>query len=327
MRPRLGIVAALLLVLAPCGSFAKDPALLSLGMEHFRDTASVAVDAAQGLTTISTEPGFVEHSGLMAMVWHDEFLTAVIDAKTGRASFAIDISNTYSGARRSYLTASLAGMQGPAAVVPTLVKTESANCSVGECIYTDHLVIPVDEALLRRLAAGYVPGKPMAFTFTLTPKRGADYRGELSNAEVAGLLARLDAYWAAARADATSDAAAAARAASDAAAALRAALEARTASLAAPPSPRRLEFGISGIEVSPSADMPNRAGVLVSAVRTESVAQRAGIITGDIVYQVGDRPTRSLGALEAAVDSLPASATVSIRLYRGLNAVTLEARF
>ena len=298
MRPHLGTLAMSLLVLAPCGSIAKDPALLSLGMEHFRDTASVDTDPARGLTTISTEPGFVEHSGLMGMVWHDEFLTAVIDAKTGRTSFRIDVSITYSGARRSYLAVSLAGMNGPTAVVPTLVGTESANCSVGECMYTDHLMIAVDEALLRHLAAAYVPGKPIPLTYTLTPKRGADYRGELSNAEIAGLLAKLDGYE-----------------------------TAPAASVEAPPSPRRLDFGISGIMVSASGDTPNRAGILVAAVSADSVAHQAGIITGDIIYQVGDRPTRSLGDLEAAVAAIPAHSTAAVRLYRGLKEVTLSARF
>lgn len=298
MRTYLGTLAMSLFVLAPCGSFAKDPPLLSLGMEHFRDTASVDADPAGGLTTISTEPGFVEHSGLVGMVWHDEFLTAVIDAKTGRTSFAIDVSITYSGARRSYLNASLAGMNGPAAVVPTLVKTESANCAVSECMYTDHLTIPVDEALLRRLAAAYVPGKPIPLTYTLTPKRGADYRGELSNAEIAGLLAKVDGYSAAPK-----------------------------ATQEAPPSPRRLDFGISGIVVSPSSDRPDRAGVLVAAVSAESVAHQAGIITGDIIYQVGDRPARSLGELEAAVAAIPAHSTAAVHIYRGLKEVTLSARF
>ncbi len=297
MRTYLGTLAMSLFVLAPCGSLAKDPALLSLGMEHFRDTASVDADPARGLTTISTEPGFVEHSGLMGMVWHDEFLTAVIDARSGRTSFRIDVSITYSGARRAYPTASLAGMSGPAAVAPTLVRTESANCAVSECMYTDHLVIPVDEALLRRLAAAYVPGKPIPLTYTLIPKRGADYRGELSDAEIAGLLAKVDGY----------------------SAAPKAAQEA--------PPPRRLDFGISGIVVSPSSDRPDRAGVLVAAVSTESVAHQAGIITGDIIYQVGDRPTRSLGDLEAAVAAIPARSTAAVRLYRGLKEVTLSARF
>ena len=298
MRTCLGTLAMSLFVLAPCGSFAKDPALLSLGMEHFRDTASVDADPVGGVTTISTEPGFVEHSGLMGMVWHDEFLTAVIDTKTGRTSFRIDVSITYSGARRSYPSASLAGMSGPASVAPTLVRTESANCAVSECMYTDHLAIPVDEALLRRLAAAYVPGRPLALIYTLTPKRGAAYRGELSNAEIAGLLAKVDDYSAAPK-----------------------------AAQQAPPSPRRLDFGISGIVVSPSSDRPDRAGVLVAAVSTESVAHQAGIITGDIIYQVGDRPTRSLGDLEAAVAAIPAHSSAAVRLYRGLKEVTLSARF
>ena len=298
MRTCLGTLAISLFVLATCPSFAKDPALLSLGMEHFRDTASVDADPAGGVTTISTEPGFVEHSGLIGMVWHDEFLTAVIDARTGRTSFRIDVSITYSGARRSYRAAGLEGMSGPALVAPTLVRTESANCAVSECMYTDHLQIPVDEALLRRLAAAYVPGRPIALTYTLTPKRGADYRGELSNAEIAGLLAKVDGYSAAPK-----------------------------AAQEAPPSPRRLDFGISGIVVSPSADRPDRAGVLVAAVSTESVAHQAGIITGDIICQVGDRPTRSLADLEAAVAAIPAHSSAAVRLYRGLKEVTLSARF
>jgi hypothetical protein len=292
-----------LFVLGPGGSFAKDPALLSLTIEHFRDTASVDTDPAKGLTTISTEPGFVEHSGLMGMVWHDEFLSSVIDARTGHTSFRIDVSVTYSGTRRSYVAASLAGMNGPTAIVPTLVKTESANCAVGECMYTDHLMIPVDEALLRRLSAAYVPGKPAALTYRLTPKRGADYRGQLSNAEIAGLLARLDGY----------ETAFSARAAS--------------APMEAPPSPRRLDFGISGIGVSASAERPDRAGVLVAAVSAQSVAHQAGIITGDIIYQVGGDPTRSLVELETAVAAIPAHSTAEVRLYRGLKEMTLAARF
>jgi hypothetical protein len=271
---------------------------MSLGMEHFRDTASVVDDPAAGLTTISTERGFVEYSGPMRMVWHDEFLTAVIDSKTGRMSFDIDVSITYNGARRSYTSANLEGMTGPRAVAPTLLKTESANCAVGECIYTDHLAIPVQEGLLRQLAAAYAPGKPALLTYKLIAKRGADYQGELSNAEIAGLLAKVDGYKAS-----------------------------PSAPSEAPPAPRRLDFGISGIVVSPSADRPDRAGVLVSAVSGGSIAQQAGIITGDIIYQIDDRPTRSLADLEAAVAAIPAHSTAPIRIFRGVKEMALKGRF
>jgi hypothetical protein len=296
-------LAVLILVAAPCASFAKDSALRTLGMEHFRDTASVSVDPAAGVTTISTEGGFIDYSGPMRMVWHQEFLSAAIDDKSARKSFQIDVSITYSGARRSYPSANLEGMGGPKAVAPTLAKTESANCAVSECIYTDHLVIPIEEALLRHLAAGYVPGNAALLTFKLIAKRGAaDYQGELSNAEVAGLLAKVDGY--------------------------SAAPQALVAAPPAPPAPRRLDFGISGIAVSPSADLPNRAGVLVSAVSGDSVARQAGIITGDIIYQIDDRATRSLADLEdAAATAGSAHSTATIRLFRGLKEVTLKARF
>jgi hypothetical protein len=299
VRTHLGALTALTLVIAPCASIAKN-ALLSLGMEHFRDTASIAVDPAGGVTTISTERGYVDYSGPMRMVWHQEFLSAVIDDKTAGKSFQIDVSTTYSGARRAYLSANLEGMGGPRAAVPTLVKTESANCAVSECIYTDHLVIPVEEALLRHIATGYVPGSPVLLTFKLIAKRGvADYQGELSNAEVAGLLAKVDGYSAA-----------------------------PPAPVATPLAPRRLDFGISGIAVSPSANLPNRTGVLVSAVSGDSVAQQAGIITGDIIYQIDDRATRSLADLEdAAAAAGSAHSTAKIRLFRGLKDVTLKARF
>lgn len=298
MKSCAAALVLLILVAAPYAPFAKDKDLRALGMEHFRDTASVAVDAAAGSTTISTERGFVDYSGPMHMVWHQEFLSAVID-KASRKSFQIDVSMTYAGARRSYASADLEGMGGPKAVAPTLVKTESANCAVGDCMYTDHLVIPVEEGLLRHIAADYASGSAALLTFKLIPKRGADYRGELSNAEVAGLLAKVDGYSAAPHATAEP-----------------------------PPAPRRLDFGISGLAVSASADLPNRAGVLVSAVSGVSIAHQAGIITGDIIYQIGDRTVRSVADLEDAAAAAGADGSpVPIRLFRGLKEVTLTARF
>jgi PDZ domain len=297
MRPYVAL-AVMLFGIAPCGSIAKNASLLSLGMEHFRDTATVADDPAKGLTTISTERGFVQSSGPMGMVWNDEFLKAVIDDKTGRKSFQIEVSTTYGGARRAYPGADLGGMGGPNTVVPTLVKTETANCATGECMYTDHLVIPIEEGLLRQLAAGYVPGKPVLSTYRLIAKGGIGYRGELSNAEIAGLLVKVDGYAAE-----------------------------PPAPPAQAPTPRRLDFGISGIVVSPSAEMPNRAGVLVAAVNGASVAQQAGIITGDIIYQIDDRPTRSLADLEAAVAASAPRTTGTIRIFRGIKEMTLKARY
>ncbi|HTV95400.1 MAG TPA: PDZ domain-containing protein [Steroidobacteraceae bacterium] len=297
------LAAFLALMLAAQGAFASRAALSSLSAEHFRDTAAVHEDPATGTTTISTEPGFVRR-GPLGTVWNDEYLTSRIDRATGRKSFQIDVSVTYSGAWRAYESASYPALEGTKTVTPTLLEREAVNCPVGECIYTEHLVIPVGEELLRHLAAGYVPGRPVLWTFRLSAKRGADYRGSLSNAEIAGLLERVDAY-------------------------AQGPVAAVTVIKPQPPAaaPRRLDLGISGLAVSPAAENPERAGVLVVAVSSGSMAQKAGIITGDIIDRFGARAIRSLADLEAAMAASAGQSKAVIHLYRGTNEMSLRLDF
>ncbi len=275
---------------------AKDPALLSLSAEHFSATASV-VEGAQA-TTISTEPGYVERSGLMGEVWHDEFLKAVIDRDSGHRAFQLDVTTTYRGARRSYKGARYPGLAESDLAPVTVLKTLSVNCATGECTYTDQLAIPVEEAVLRPIAQG-LAGRPALWTFRVIAKGAPDYQGSLSNAEVAGLLARVDAY----------------------------VQHPQPAPPPPAPAPSRLEFGITGLPVAAAPDMPNRAGVLVVGVTPGSIAQKAGIITGDIIYQFNTRSIRTLPDLEAAVAASSAQTVTRIRLYRGTESTALEARF
>jgi hypothetical protein len=290
----------LTLAWAPALSFAKESPLLALGMEHFRDTASVADDPARGETLITTERGFAETAGPMGTVWHDEFLTAVIEQKSGRKSFRIDVSLTYSGGRRTYPSANLEAMGGPKSVQPTLVRTTSTRCEVGDCVYTDQVQIPVEEEVLRRLAGSYSAGHAVVSTFRLIPKTGAAYRGKLSNAEAAGLLAKVDGY-------------------------VPGSVGARATG--APPVPQRLDLGLSGLPVSASADNPSRVGILVVQVNGGSVAEKAGIITGDIIDEVDGRPTHSLVDLETALGASAGHATAAIKIFRGQKEMTLKAHF
>jgi PDZ domain len=280
-------------------AIAKDPEPLALGAEHFTQTASVTEEAHA--TKISTERGYVERQGLMGEVWHDEFLTALIDRASGQVSYRMDVSITYRGASRSYKTAEYRGIRELETVPVTVLKRVSINCPTGECTYTESLAVPLDEALLRHLAKSYVPGKPELWKFRIVAKGGFDYRGSLSNAEIAGLLAKVDAYVqnpAAAQAPAPP-----------------------------PPPPIRLDFGVSGLPVSANAEAPNRAGVLVVGVSPGSIAQKAGIITGDIIYEFEGRAIRSPGDLQGAAAASQSHSTVRIKLYRGTEVKTLEAQF
>src|ERR1700682_5855540 len=101
MKLRIAALAPIIVLeLAAHTAFAKDSALLSLTMEHFRDTATVKDDPADATTAISTEKGFAEHKGPMRTVWNDEYLRTVIDKKTGQKSFQVHVLIIYGGRAR-----------------------------------------------------------------------------------------------------------------------------------------------------------------------------------------------------------------------------------
>jgi len=332
---------------------AKESKLLSLTMEHFRDTATVKDDLAAGTTTITTEKGFVVRTGPMRMVWNDEYLKGVIDRTTGEKSFQVIVMSIYSGNRRSYETANYQWASGPKSTPATQIRTQREACAVGDCVYTDYIAFSVDEEGLRQLAAGYVPGKPSIWAFKITTKPGPDYSGGLSNAEIAGFLAKVDqsANAPPPKANAALARNNAAAKESDAIAKENAALARENAALAKqnaelakqnaalakanPPlaaaSPAgtmpKLDLGIGGIAVAATAGQPNRAGILVSAVNGGSVAQKAGIIIGDIVYEFDGHPIKELAELDAAVAACAANSSVVIKLYRGTKKISLTARF
>jgi hypothetical protein len=285
---------------------AKDPPLLSLTVEHFRDTATVKDDPLHAKATITTENGYVEHTGPMRMVWHDEFLSAVIDQSTGQKSFQIDAEITYSGSWRSYESANYPTANGRRSVPATHISKEAANCAVGECIYTERIALPVDEQVLRQVAAGSVAAKPVVWPFQAIAKSGPAYTGGLSDAEVAGLLVKVDEY-----------------------VAKPAMAGANTSSFAnSANAPSQSDLGVSGMPVAATAEQPNRGGILIIAVNRGSVAQKSGIIVGDILYELDGHPIKTLAELQAAVVAARApGSAVPIKLYRGTEPLAVLAHF
>jgi hypothetical protein len=291
--------AALVMCCGLHGAYAADAPLLSLGMEHFRDTATVSEDRSHATTNISTQNGFAEHRGLMRTVWSDEYLNAAIDQKSGRKSFQVYAFVTYSGDLHNYRTASFRGADGPQQVPVIALGQESANCAVGPCTYTEHVAFPVDEGMLRQLAADYVPGRAALWHFKLLAKSGGEYAGALSNAEIAGLLAKVDAYdGALPLAEDTAASAALAR-----------------------------DLGVSGMPAAAAAEQPERAGIVIVAIEPGSVAHRAGLIVGDILYEFDGRPIRTLGDLSAALAASAAKPSAAARIFRGTAPQTVTVRF
>src|SRR5258707_6419312 len=148
---------------------AKDPALLSLTLEHFRDTASVKDDPVDAVTTISTDKGFAEHRGPLRTVWNDEYLTGVIDKKTGQRSFQVHAWIIYRGNWRFYETPNYQAITGPKSVPAAQISKAMDNFAPGGCMYTERPAVPVDEELLRQLAAADCPCQPPNWSDMFVP--------------------------------------------------------------------------------------------------------------------------------------------------------------
>jgi membrane-associated protease RseP (regulator of RpoE activity) len=286
----------MMLVLAVQSCLAKDAPLLSLSMEHFRDSATVMDDPIAGVTKVDTEKGFVEHHGLLGAVWNDEYLSATIDRKTDHRSFEVIATITYRGARRTYGSAQFQGAKGPVVVPVLLLKTNSVNCPTGECTYTDHISFSVEESMLRASAARPAVNKPEVWRYTVVAKSGGNFSGELSNAEIAGFLAKVDEYTGAAP------------------------------PVVRPTAAAKPELGIGGLHVEASVRLPARGGVLVTAVSPGSVADKAGIIVGDIVREIDGHPVKAPPDMQAAIAAAAADAAITIKVYRGMTEVTLAGQ-
>jgi hypothetical protein len=291
---------------------AKDPALSSLTMEHFRDTATVTENPSDGTTIISTENGYVEHTGPMRMVWHDEFLRGVIDRKTGGRSLQVYAWVIYTGNLRTYESASYRTANGPHRVTVSQLAKEVVNCPVGDCTYTERVAFPIDEESMRQLAAARVPGNPDKWAYKLVAKSGPEYAGEISSAEIAGFLAKVDEYANRPVAQTGSPVAN---------------TSAEIANTSAANASLSRELGIGGMSVDATEEHPKRAGVLVIGVDRGSVAHKAGIIVGDILYEFDGHGLKTPADLQAALAGRAAASTVAIKLYRGTSDTTVNARF
>jgi PDZ domain len=282
-------------LIAASTALAKDPPLLALQVEHFRDTATVQDDVALGTSTISTEKGFVERHGPLRTVWNDEYLRAVINHATGQRSFDVAVSFTYSGNRRSYSTASYQAA-GSAQTVPVAVnRPDTLNCATGECTYTEHVRFPVDEPVLRGLATDALAGHPHLWTFKVIGPAGGDYAGTLSTAEIAGLLAKTDE------------------------------IAPSGAPRAVSAAPRDLGVGV--LRIDATEESPPRSGLLLTAVNRGSVAQKSGLLVGDILCEVDGHAVHSLSELESTLAASRLRAAVTLKFYRGTGMLNATAQF
>ena len=87
------------------------------------------------------------------------------------------------------------------------------------------------------------------------------------------------------------------------------------------------DLGIAGMAVAATTKQPNRSGVLVTGIVGDSVADKAGIIVGDILYEFDGRPVSTLSDLASAIAASSRNSIVTIKVHRGIADTTVTAQF
>lgn len=80
----------------------------------------------------------------------------------------------------------------------------------------------------------------------------------------------------------------------------------------------------AGRELRRAVGLPERDGLLVRGVRSDSPADRAGVRRGDLIVALGETPTATIDALHEAVGGLARDTGTPLRLVRGTEELTVE---
>jgi hypothetical protein len=159
----------------------------------FQRTVTSQDDDLDTEAVITTEPGFRYRGGFTDRVRTDSFLRAIISKRTGTTVFQVYATITYGGDWRRYRSATYAVAEGPRAA-EVLPISEDVKCTYGVCTYFETVGFLVPEAEMRQIAATYRPVNLAPWRFRLRAQSGDTWNEEMSPAEVAGLVAAVDAY-------------------------------------------------------------------------------------------------------------------------------------
>lgn len=169
--------------------------------------AHLTPDVAREKVTLNEDPLDIEavlstHSvdrstrGILRTPHNDNHLRANVDRKTGKTRFEVHQTLQYVGGYRNFEQVNYETSSWPATTALRKVEGNQPACEQvdPQAACFEQVSFVVDEAELRRIAAGYQPGVTNTWSFKFKPDQGREARTSLHRAEVAGLLQAVDAY-------------------------------------------------------------------------------------------------------------------------------------
>lgn len=184
-RPRRLLALVMAAGFAGCATTQDQHPPADLTPDHYARKTEVTPGPNQSPLQLSTEKGFEEpypdiqhYRGL--------HLIASIDRKTGQTAYALDFMQMRAKPR----TKVTVFYDAPEGLMRQniYVRNGRRTCKDQVCTILESVSIPLKESLLRHFAARFTPNLDTHWHFRIEP----DVEGEVSYAEMAGLLKRVD---------------------------------------------------------------------------------------------------------------------------------------
>jgi hypothetical protein len=201
LRAILLTVAAAAAAASANASVAISSDLKSLTADKVYSKILVKDDDLEFVATLSTEKA---HRGSVGWHWtgnvvdSDPSLRAVIDRATGKIRYEVHHRVRYIGPERTFEAVHFQTVGGLARAAPTLNENGGDYCANPElstdCILSKMIAFPIDESLLREIAARYDTDAGRPFAFRLKERAGRDVTALIMPAEAAGLLRKTGSY-------------------------------------------------------------------------------------------------------------------------------------
>jgi len=192
-RFRLALIGGALAALAatPAAANGKGQALTA---EAARAKVTLHDDPLEPEAVLSTEKVLRSTRGVLRTPHNDNHLRASVDRRTGEARFEVRQTLQYVGNYRDFSRAHFETSSAPAAVDLRKLNENQAQCDAidPQSACWEEVSFTVDEAELRRMAAGASSGAIWSFKFK--PQLGREHRANLPKVEIAGLLQAVDDY-------------------------------------------------------------------------------------------------------------------------------------
>ena len=172
--------------------------LVSLDINHFRDTMTVTDDSMETTAVFSTQRGWSEKHGILGVVWSDSFLRGYIDKRTGHKRFQayVAMRHTLGDWARPYQ----ANYGRPLRTTDVSKVSTDVDCSAsdlyGSCKYEEHVVFDIhpDEVLRIWTEATPEDFKTLVWKFRIKNHGTKDYDDGIPLPEMIALVDMMNEY-------------------------------------------------------------------------------------------------------------------------------------